>query len=100
MQHPGAVDSTRGESVNAAARRSLWASTSAAGSRGRRTIPGQRDIASVAASPGAMPRASGETSVTRALRPSPATSATGRPRRPGSPRSRACRAKSGAVRTA
>ena len=59
-----------------------------------------RDMASVTASPGAIPTASGEASVTLALRPSPATSARGRPHRPGSLLRNACRAKSGTARTA
>jgi hypothetical protein len=100
VQHPEPVDSTRGASVNAAATRSRWASTSAPGSRCLRMIPGHRDIASVAASPGATPFASGEASVTRALRPSPATSATARPQSEGSLLRSACRAKSGTERTA
>jgi hypothetical protein len=79
---------------------SRCASTSAPGSRGLRTIPGHRDIASVTASPGVIPTASGEASVTFALRPSPATSARGRPHRPGSLLRSACRAKSGTARTA
>ena len=100
VQQPLPVDSTRGESVKPAATRSLWDSDSAAGSRWRRMIPGQRDIASAAARPGAMPAASGDASVTFALRPSPATTAKGLPASEGSLRRSACSAKPGTVRNA
>ena len=101
MQHPLEVASTRGESVKAAATSSLCDSISDAGSPGRRMIPGQRrhgerrcEARRDAPPP---PRTR---SVTRALRPSPATSASARPQRPGSLLRRACSAKSGTDRTA
>ena len=100
VQLPLKSISTRGDNPNAAACSSRPASCSAAGNRVRSMMPGQRANASVAGRPGRTAVASVDAWVTTACRPSPATSATGRPARAGSQRSSAGRGNPGTVRTA